>query len=429
MYRVAFVGNIANNFYREAKALQGSGFEVHLYFLHDPNNSTTQPESDEPELSNGYPDWIKRYPGFKTTALSLAAFRLKIKYPLHNLNKRYIEIFDSYDLCVFSSRDSWFIPFLKCKTIFRATGSDLTVSPLFSYTEVNRLRALETPRKLRFQDLKGYFSWLFSKYISAKSIKSALLVDTGFGKPLLAAASKLSLEPAQLTQLFRLAVDTTVFSKRESLLIEKKWGLQTGKFYVFLPSRVMIRKTPELLRTGQYKGTEKAFAGFKRFLEKLDLKERRSVILLLPKRDNLVDMSIARELIQELNLTKNVQFLEGMRSDALSRDELIQIYSMSSVVLDDFGAGWYGSLVVEALSCEVPVISHVPDDVMSEMFEWHPIQNAASSEDIMFALLSLYRNKDLRSELAIKSRTWVLQYHSNQAIKTRLRSGLQSILE
>ena len=102
---------------------------------------------------------------------------------------------------------------------------------------------------------------------------------------------------------------------------------------------------------------------------------------------------------------------------------------MSSVVLDDFGAGWYGSLVVEALSCEVPVISHVPDDVMSEMFEWHPIQNAASSEDIMFALLSLYRNKDLRSELAIKSRTWVLQYHSNQAIKTRLRSGLQSILE
>ena len=111
MYRVAFVGNIANNFYREAKALQGSGFEVHLYFLHDPNNSTTQPESDEPELSNGYPDWIKRYPGFKTTALSLAAFRLKIKYPLHNLNKRYIEIFDSYDLCVFSSRDSWFIPF------------------------------------------------------------------------------------------------------------------------------------------------------------------------------------------------------------------------------------------------------------------------------------------------------------------------------
>ena len=41
------------------------------------------------------------------------------------------------------------------------------------------------------------------------------------------------------------------------------------------------QKDPELLRTGQYKGTEKAFAGFKRFLEKLDLIERRSVILLL----------------------------------------------------------------------------------------------------------------------------------------------------
>ena len=78
--KIAFVGNIANNFYREVKALQNSSIiSADLFLVHSSCDNTVLPESDEPELRDNYPIWIIQYCGFKTSKLAIFTFIIGFK--------------------------------------------------------------------------------------------------------------------------------------------------------------------------------------------------------------------------------------------------------------------------------------------------------------------------------------------------------------
>lgn len=424
--RVAFIGNIANNFYREAKALQAGPFDVHLFLNADDPDISKKPESDEPKLKGDYPSWIKTCRGFQWTVMSLIAYLVGIKNPLIKQNRNTINKLNEYDLCVLSSKETWFIPFLKKPTIFRVTGSDLTVSPLFSYKQYKKLNDLK--KGSRLGEFKGWLHWNVSKIISKKSISAASFVDKSFGKPFSDALEKLAIPKSRQLSQFRLSIDTDVFCRNNSKEIYEKWGLLVDDTYFFLPSRLMIRRTPELLTTGQYKGSEKALTGFKYFLDSLSLDERKKSKLLIPQRSILVDMKLARELVLNLGIEENVIFLSGENPVGLTRYELIEIFSVSRGVLDDFGAGWYGSLSVEALSCGCPVISFVPPAMIDEMFGWNPFLSAFCAEEISKSLRMLYFNDHFFEDVSRKSRQWIMKFHSNKVVRKRLIEGLSEII-
>ena len=55
--RVAFCGDVANNFYQIAKAVRRwKDIDAHLFV--DFNSGQNVPENDDPELVDNYPDWI-----------------------------------------------------------------------------------------------------------------------------------------------------------------------------------------------------------------------------------------------------------------------------------------------------------------------------------------------------------------------------------
>ena len=177
--RVAFVGNIANNFFREAMAIRSTRLEIDLFLNFKLADNTMLPESDQPELKNLYPNWIKDFEGFKTSKLAMLAFFIGLPGGLRRLNIKMINVLNKYDLCVFSSKESWFIPFLNNKRIFRCTGSDLTVAPLFKFSEYKKLQGQKTGHLI--QDFRPALEWRIKRKLSSKAIQSADFVDVSCG--------------------------------------------------------------------------------------------------------------------------------------------------------------------------------------------------------------------------------------------------------
>ena len=96
---------------------------------------------------------------------------------------------------------------------------------------------------------------------------------------------------------------------------------------------------------------------------------------------------------------------------------MIDLYSLSSAVVDEFGVGWFGSIVVEAAACSKPVICYVDEKVMEELYEWHPIISTNTTEGLSEVIYKLYSNKRYYEETAKKSREWVVKYHSLEAVQ------------
>lgn len=87
---------------------------------------------------------------------------------------------------------------------------------------------------------------------------------------------------------------------------------------------------------------------------------------------------------------------------------MVALYSRASVSLDDFGAGWFGSAVLESLSCRCPVITWVDPVFMIDRYQWHPLLLARSESEIAGQLDRMFLlTQDERTDLADRSRHWV----------------------
>ena len=426
--RIALVGNIANNFFRDGKALRESdSLDVHLYMRkNDDTPNTELPESDEPCLAGNYPEWIHIFEdiNIKTVLLKHAGIHPS---PDNNLQKLIDEL-SRYDLCIFSGPELVILPFVKTRTLFRATGSDLTVHPVFSYSEFYRARPGNKKISIfhPFSKMLKVLRYYLRRYAYRKAIAEANFIDWCFGEPFKLAVEKLNIPKKKLINIFRLTIDQSVF-KRSTEATQKcnlRWAFESDDFLVFMPSRIMIRDTKLHRLTGQWKASDVGIRGFKIFLDKLDDADAQKAFLVIPERTLSDDLAAAKQLVKELGLCGNVRFVSGDAEDGLTRHELIQFYSRVNAVFDDFGAGWFGSVVVEALSCECPVITYVTEEMMQNMYGWHSLLIAKTAEDIRDRLLQLHRDPDLAEKIGKESRRWIQEFHSNAAVKQTLSAEL-----
>jgi glycosyltransferase involved in cell wall biosynthesis len=90
---------------------------------------------------------------------------------------------------------------------------------------------------------------------------------------------------------------------------------------------------------------------------------------------------------------------------------MIDLYSAADVVADDFGIGWIGSVVLEALAIGRPVLSYIDEGVMRSMYPWHPIVSCRTPEEIADCLLGLYRDPARRQEIGQRGRDWIKAFH------------------
>jgi glycosyltransferase involved in cell wall biosynthesis len=390
--RIAFFGNICNNFYQIAKALRArSSIEVHLY-LDARDQMGMRPESDDPDLINNYPEWI--HEGEYVTPTSML---FPWKSPL-------VKEWETYDAVIVSYLGPIFAPFVKTPFFFFVTGSDLTHLPF--------------PGEFRFRDanLKSKVIGSVKGFWLRRGIRRVAQIWTQSYSPYLNALHRLGIDQDRISPVyFPLAIDIQKFKLDEKVRTGENKNLQQiltrFDFIVFHPSRLMIQDDPQLRTAGQWKQNDLLFRGFAKFIKQSG--HTRSV-LVMPDRTQSNDIALGKRLIREMGLDPYVVWLQPPRPEGFTRDELIPFYSIADVVADDFGVGWFGSVVIEALSISRPVITYIDEKVMGRIYPWHPILSAKTEEEIADHLVSLYRDEILKREIGQRGRTWIEEFHSEE---------------
>lgn len=388
--RIAFFGNTCNNLYQIAKALrQQSSYDAHLY-LDNKSDPQTLPESDDPELAMGYPDWIHKGPYVGMHTL-LAPWTSPL---IRELNQ--------YDLVILSGYGPMLGQFVRRPKMFLVTGGDLTVWPFpFKYQSFYNT----WPKKIG-QVIRG--AW------QRRGIRLCDEIWTQPFAPFIQALENLRVESRRISnRYFPLILDSDKFrfipEARQSAMPAIQQIQQKFDFTVFCPSRLMMNANELMRATGNWKANELLFTGFANFLQRTGA-ERAGIVLV--DRPASQDSQRGRRLIADLGLQDNVLWIKPPREFGFSRDELVPIYSVCDVVADDFGVGWFGCVVLEGLAINKPVVSYVDQAAMRQLYDWHPILSHRTPETIGECLAQLWKSPELRDQHGEKGRRWIEQNHS-----------------
>ncbi|MDB5199014.1 MAG: hypothetical protein JWO92_977 [Chitinophagaceae bacterium] len=406
--KIALFGNICNNMYNIAKALRADpNLDVHLY-LEDPLDIQNKPESDNPELKDNYPDWIQQDKKFSP----LLFIKKKDKTFIRELNK--------YDIVILSHIGIILTPFLKGKTVFYVTGGDVTRIPF--------------PVKFSFlyKSIKHKLTAYILGYYQRRGIKHADEIWTQPFSPYVNALNKIKVKPGRIKNVyFPVIIDTGIIRYKPDYLsrINKtiQYQLAPFKFLIFHPSRMMIRKNEALMASGQWKQNEILFYGLALFLKKYP--QLKDVCIMMPDRAHSNDKDIAKKIITDLGIEENIVWIKGETNEGFTKSEMVDLYSMSNLVVDEFGIGWFGSIVLEGMACSKPVICNIDEKVMKQLYEWHPVISVNTPEAVCDIIYKLYIDHEYSRELGEKGREWILQYHSPANVSTKYITQLQQLLK
>jgi len=388
--RVALYGNTCNNFYTLAKALRNElNIDAHLY-LHDKVDIQNRPESDDPELKDNYPDWIHLSHHWNT------------RHFIEKWDRTFINELNQYDVVFLSELGVIFTPFLKAKTLFYVTGGDLTQVPF--------------PRKYaeRFDTIKARLGWEYIGFLQRRGIRRATRILSQPFYPFINALKDLNVSNDQVSNCyFPLLLDLDVITRKENAWDEiddlNRSLLKPFKFIIFHPSRIMLRQSKAYVDSGQWKGNDNLFKGLTLFIQKYGAKD---ACIAMPDRIYSEDRDKARKIIKELGIEENVVWLKPPTPQGFPRKELINFYSVSDVIADEFATGWFGSIVVEGMACGKPTFCYVDENIMKQLYPWHSIISVKEPEAIAEKIAEFYFDPQKAAEHGKLSRKWATEFHS-----------------
>ena len=406
--RIAFYGNICNNLYQIAKALrQSADADAHL-FIDSAADPQQLPESDDPELADNYPAWIHK-------RRFLNVFSLLLPWLSHLARE-----LRTFDFIVVSGNGPIFAQFSGRPFAFLTAGADLTVLPF----PLQSLRSYPTVKLKLFGLLAGFWQ--------RRAIRRSTEIWTQPFYPFLNPLKRLGVPAGRISPAyFPVIIDAdrvryNPAARQSNLQAMKDIVSRDPDFVLFHPARMFIRMSPKIVETGRFKGNDILIRGFAEFVSRKVVKRP---LLVLIDRDVSGDVDLARQLIRSLGIEEYVYWAKGPRRFGFTRDELTDLYSVSDVVADDFSVGWFGSIVLEGLAVERPVISFVDERAMSQMYAWHPILSSKTERGIADFLSRLATDVSFRTQQGRLGRRWILEYHSHGAAAgryvTNVNDGIQ----
>lgn len=419
MKSIAMLGNIANNFYREARLLsKDKDISVTLFVGEAQNGPNTEkPSSDPGYQSEGLERLLIREVAKPPFGIQLrhyflprALWRLDPKVDFEGLRD-----LEAADLIVLSGPEIIIGNVVRAPFVIRPTGSDLTVVPSLSFKEFEELRGHQGSSALR--RIRARLRWILRRAFFRRAYKKATAIAaTTAAKPNERALLSLGLDKRRLVPGIPLAIDLNSFKRTSEWSKLLPSSVRSNDFLVFFPSRMMMKNSPTHIFTGQWKASEVGIIGFKHFRDSLPSNSQQRCWLLIPDRVLSDDLQQAKELVRELGIEENVVWVAGAEEQGLTRQEMIPLYSSASATMDDFGAGWFGSVFVEAMACESPVVTFVSEARMASAGN-PPILTAQTADEVANQLLKLHRDRELVGTLGRESREWVGSHHGEQAIR------------
>jgi glycosyltransferase involved in cell wall biosynthesis len=388
--KVAFYGNVCNNFYTLAKALRNElNIDAHLY-LNPKADIQNRPESDDPHLKDNYPDWIHLSKKWDFIPLFTRFDRTFVK----ELNK--------YDVVFLSQFGITLAPFIKGKTLFYVTGGDLTQTPF--------------PGKfsMKFKNVVERVIWEYVGFLQRRGIRNATKILSQPFFPFVNALKELNISGDKISKCyFPILIDTDVITKNERALDEideyNRSLLAPFNFTILHPSRLSLDKRKAFVDSGQWKGNDNLFRALSIFINKYNVHD---ACIAMPDRIFSPDINRAKNIIKELGIEKNIVWLKPPNPQGFPRKELMNFYSVADVVADEFATGWFGSIVMEGMACSKPTFCYVDEQVMKQLYPWHPIVSALEPADIAERIAEFYFDKEKRKAHGELSRKWVTEFHS-----------------
>ena len=399
---VIFFGNVANNFYRVADILGSNGYSSVEVLISGNEDSTNLPSSDgsDPNLiANISNDWKLKYLFFTRRS------RLSIKLA-------------EADYVFFSSTNvlaSLFTP-RKVRKIFFATGADLTVFPFF-FRNVY-FRSLNQAKTIKNLFIIGIHSFFIAIAMRIALLKVDVIYAYPFA-PFRNALLRLKVPRKKVSiDYLPVLLDTNKITFKSIALTEAGKLFQSltknSKLVIFCPSRIMVQDSFYHLTTGQYKGQDKVVRSFAKFIHSSKENED-SILVFIERDDDCNDRNKLVKLIDELSLKENIVWLRSSNG-LFSRTELMEFYSQSDVILDEYGVGWFGSVSLEGMSCGRPVICHLDNAVMSKLYESNPFIDFSSESSLTQIFDKLHKDSSFVEQRGKISREWVIENHSKKRV-------------
>jgi glycosyltransferase involved in cell wall biosynthesis len=406
--RIGLLGNICNNLYQIGKALRSDpGFDVRL-FLDERADPQESPESDDPELAIRPADWIERLPILWPRTM-IAPWTSAV---VRRLRTR--------DLLIASGTGPMFAQFAGRPYAFLVSGGDLTILPFAD-------RALLFGRRtVRARTAAAATAWW-----QRRAIRRATEIWSQPFAPFVTALQTLRVSRERIaTEYFPVVADTERLANGNGDHAEADaWVGEIRRrfdFTVFHPSRLMMNDAPTLRLTGQWKGNDALFRGFAEFVRRSGA-SRAGLVLI--ERSVSPDIERARAILHELGVAGQVLWLKPPRPFGFTRTELVPLYAAADVVADDFGIGWFGSVVLEGLALGRPVLCFVDEDAMRQLYPWHPLLSTRDPGEIATLLHELYREPSRRDELGRRGRRWVEEFHAPAAVGRTYRERMRKLGE
>jgi glycosyltransferase involved in cell wall biosynthesis len=373
--RIAILGNLANVGYLLARYLRRKGVEADLYL----NPYDADPSWEEDADIDG--TWIKTY-GYTYLAHSSWPVRATA-YVIDQLNL--LRKLSHYDI------------------VQRVCGG---LSPLeFTYFRLSKrpYTTLATGSDLR--ELARQDSTAGRRTLSSFRKARALFIAN---PDLMEIASELGLSNRVY---FPLIVDTEKYHPFQYKLEKPEFDT-----VFFHPSAL----------DWSYRGRGRALSGLKyndRFIRAFAryVQEGHNSLAIIV--DWGVDKEKTRDLVRELGIDSNVQFISPM-----PKRNLINYYNGADVVIDQFGVGWFALVALEAMSCAKPVMVYA-NNRYSQLFysEEPPVLNCQTEDEIYQQLLKA-SDKEYREHLGRQAREWVLKYHHWEKVIDKLIIHYETIL-
>jgi hypothetical protein len=392
--KIALIGNVCNNMYNIGMALKKhTNITPHLY-IGSKTDIHTNPMFNDPEATNQN-EWVFINENWDSTLV----FK-KLSFAFINKLKN-----EKYDAIIVSDVGVWLAPFIKhTKFYFWTTGADITRMPFpltfnFLYkTPVAKIKA-----------------WTMA-FIQRWGIKNINFFLTQPFTPFINALQKLKIPADKIANAyFPIIIDLNIFkysdNYREKLSQDNLNKIEKFKFKIFHPSRLMIKQNKALIDSGQWKGNEMLLKGLKIFIDKFKVT---NICIILPNRVHSIDVDLFHSHIKELQLEENIVWVEGQTKEGFNKEEMVALYSSADLVVDEFGVGWFGSIVVEAAACSRPTMCYLDTSVMEQLYPWHPIISVNTPETIAEEIAQLYFDKDYFTKKSNNSLAWAKEFHSQE---------------
>lgn len=403
--RVAFFGNVANSHFRAVSALRTSGLDAHL-FISASDGESSRPESSDPDLARGYPDWI-HCDDWITPFSVLRPKRARITRQL-----------SEFDVVVASGPGPVFAQFCGRPWAFMVTGGDLTVKPF----------------PLTFLDWYPNWAHRVAAMVAGawqrRASRRATQVWLQPFAPMLDAADRLSIPPSRrMDRYFPLVVDTTRFSPDAPVGPDASSfagsAVDGSDFVVFHPSRLVMDRSEKLVRTGQWKGNDRLLRGFADFVR---CGRAEHPVLVMPDIAQSRDRDTAKRMVSALGIDENVRWMVPPDGRFLDSNYMVALYQHADVVCDEFGVGWFGYVTLEAMAMGRPVLSHVDTTVMDKLYPDNPIVTAREPREIAVRLQELFADPCRRTEIGEAGRKWALRFHSPDGAARVYLSSIDALL-